>query len=88
MLKRERQEILSWAAGLSDEKLEKEYYSAAYDSLGSAVEEMYERGYAEINIREREKYEKYLNERSDIIESLCLSRGIKLWEGCMENENT
>lgn len=86
MLKRERQEILSWAAGISDKKLEEEYYSAAYACLGSAAEEMYERGYAEEDIREREKYEKYLGEKADIIESLCMSRGIKLWEGCGENE--
>ena len=45
MTKREKYDIYKWAAGLSDEKMEAEYYKAVFDSLGSQVDEMYERGY-------------------------------------------
>ena len=60
--------------------MEKEYYDAAWDSLGSEAEEMYERGWDMQDILEREKYEKWLGEKSDLLEELCYGRGIKLWE--------
>ena len=80
MTRKERSDIKKWAAALSDEELECEYYSAVYDSLGSQTERMYELGYDISDIVEREKYEKYLDERSDYIGFLCEQRGIKLWE--------
>lgn len=80
MKKAEKDALLKWAETLTDEELEKEYYDAVYDSLGSDTERMYELGYDMVDILEREKHEKYLGEKSHILESLCEERGIKLWE--------
>mgnify|MGYP001069688942 CR=1 FL=1 len=56
------------------------YYDAVYDCLGSETEEMYERGYDLIDVAEQEKCEKYLSEKANLLERLCMERGIKLWE--------
>ncbi len=80
MNRRERIQLTKWAGELSDKDLEKMYYNAVYDCLGSVAEEMYERGYDPIDIAEQEKYEKYLSEKADVLEELCERRGIKLWE--------
>jgi hypothetical protein len=79
MRKSEKNALLKWAKTLTDEDLEKEYYNSVYDCLGSEAEEMYERGYDIRDIKEREQYEKYLGEKSDILEALCEERGIELW---------
>ena len=75
----DKKEILSWATQLSDEELEKEYYDCIFDSLGSEAEEMYENGYDMQDILDREQIEKYLSEKADLLESLCIERGIELW---------
>lgn len=80
MTKSEKNEIIKWANTLTDEELEEKYYDAVFDTLGSKVEEMYERGWDMQDVIEREKYEKYLGQRADLLESLCYRRGIKLWE--------
>ena len=80
MTKSERTQIIKWANTLTDEELEEEYYRAIYDTLGSQAEEMYERGWDMQDVIERDKYEKYLGQRADLLESLCCGRGIKLWE--------
>ena len=80
MTKSERNRIITWASDLTNEELEKEYYDAVWRTLGSEVEEMYERGYEMSDILEREKFEKWLGQRADLIEMLCEERGIKLWE--------
>lgn len=80
MTKAERNQIIKWAKTLTDEQLKGEYYDAVFDCLGSQAEEMYERGYDMIDIREREKYEDWLCRRADVLEMLCEERGIKLWE--------
>jgi hypothetical protein len=80
MTKSERNQIIKWANDLTDEELEKEYYDAAYDTLGSEAEEMYERGWDMGDVLEREKFEKWLGQKSDLLEALCYGRGIKLWE--------
>ena len=80
MTKSERNQIIKWANTLTDKELEEEYYNAAFDTLGSQAEEMYERGWDMQDILEREKYEKWLGQRCDLLESLCYGRGIKLWE--------
>ena len=72
--------LKKWAENLTDEELEKEYYNAVYNSLGSEAEEMYERGYDIRDIEEREKHEKFLGDKADILGMLCEERGIKLWE--------
>ena len=71
--------IIKFAEKLNDDELEKEYYNAVYDSLGSECEDMYELGYDISDIIEREKYEKYLRQRADLLEYLCRRRGINLW---------
>lgn len=84
MTKLERNQIIKWANTLSDEELKGEYYDAVFDCLGSQAEEMYERGWDMQDIREREKYEDWLCQRSDVLEMLCYERGIKLWEDSYE----
>ena len=55
MTKKKRNEIIKFAEKLTDEELEKEYYDAIYDSLGSQCEDMYELGYDIADIVERKK---------------------------------
>ena len=80
MTKSEKNKIIKWASTLTDEELEKEYYRASLDTLGSQAEEMYERGWDMQDVIEREKYEKWLGQKCDLLEQLCYGRGIKLWE--------
>ena len=80
MTKSEKNNIIKWASTLTDDELEKEYYDAAFDTLGSQAEEMYERGWDRQDIIEREKYEKWLCQKADLLEQLCYERDIKLWE--------
>ena len=77
---KERNELIKWANNLSDEKLEDEYYDAAFDSLGSITEKMYNLGYDMRDIKEQEEYEKYRCDKASILGWLCEERGIKLWE--------
>lgn len=79
MTKSERNRIIKWASTLTDDELEKEYYDATFDTLGSQAEEMYERGWDTQDIIEREKYENWLCQKADLLEDLCYKRGIKLW---------
>ena len=79
MTKSERNQIIKWANTLTDEELEKEYYHAVYDTLGSELEIMYERGYDMQDIIEREKYEDWLDQKCDLLERLCYDRSIELW---------
>lgn len=79
MTKSEKNKIIKWASTLTDEELEKEYYRAVQDTLGSEAEEMYERGYDIQDIIEREKYEDWLDQKCDLLERLCYERGIELW---------
>lgn len=85
MKRGEKTKIKNWARKLSDEELEKEYYKSVYDCLGSQTEDMYELGYDIQDILEREKYEDYLCEYSDVIEMICQERGIELWKEELEN---
>lgn len=80
MNKRELAKLKKWTDTLTDEELKKEYYDAVFDTLGSQTEEMYERGYDIADILEREKHERWLSRRSDMLEDICSERGIKLWE--------
>lgn len=76
----EKKAIEQWAARLSDAKLEQAYYDAVYDSLGSQVEEMYDRDYDMADIREQISLEKYQAEKAGLLKELCTARGILLWE--------
>lgn len=77
---KDKNTIIKWADTLTNEELEKEYYDNVFDCLGSDAEIMYERGYDVVDIREQEKLEKYQNEKTDILEQLCIQRGIVLWK--------
>lgn len=79
MTKSEKNKIIKWANTLTDEELEKEYYRAVQDTLGSEAEEMYERGYDMQDVIDREKYEDWLDQKCDLLERLCYDRGIELW---------
>lgn len=68
--------LVRWAKGLSDAELEEEYYNAVYDSLGSQTEAMYEMGYDLRDIREQEVFEKFLCEKSNILENEYLKRNM------------
>lgn len=78
MTKSEKNRIIKWANALTDKELEKEYYNAAFDTLGSQAEEMYERGWDRQDVIEREKYEKWLVQKADLLERLCYEQGF--WE--------
>ena len=80
MNKSERNQIITWANSLTDKELEEEYYRAVLETLGSQAEEMYERGYDMKDVIEREKYEKYLEKRCNLLEQICYEHGIKLWK--------
>ena len=80
MTKSEKNKIIKWTNTLTDKELEKEYYDTVFDTLGSQAEAMYEQGWDMQDVIEREKYEKYLSQRADLLESLCYGRGVKLWE--------
>ena len=80
MTNKQQYEIINFANKLTDEEIEKEYYNSVYGCLGSQCEVMYELGYDIRDIVEREKYEKYLFEKSDLLGRICDRRGIKLWE--------
>lgn len=86
MNKRELAKLKKWTDTLTDEELKKEYYDAVFDTLGSQSEEMYERGYDIADIREREKYERWLSRQSDMLEEICRERGIELWEEYAEEK--
>ena len=43
------------------------------------IDDMYELGYDMTDILEREKYEKYMSQKADLLEMLCAKRDIKLW---------
>lgn len=77
---KEKNSLIRWTNTLSDKELKDKYYTAVYDSLGSQTDEMYELGYDIRDIEEQEEYEKYLCEKADILESICIKRGIGLWD--------
>lgn len=80
MTRTEKAHFVKWANSISDEELEKNYYESVLDCLGSEAEEMYDRVYDMADILEQEKYERDLMVKADILEDICVERGIKLWE--------
>lgn len=80
MKRKEKNEILNSVAFMNDTELKDYTESAMFDCLGSEADIMLERGYEEIDIIERRKYEKYLSEKSNILLMCCEKRGINLWE--------
>lgn len=87
MKQKERNSLVKWANTLPDKELKNEYYEAVYDSLGSQTDKMYELGYDMRDIEEREGYEKYLCEKADILENICVEREIGVWDEDKEGDN-
>lgn len=79
MIKSEKNKIIKWADSVSNEELEKAYYDTVFSSLGSQCDDMYELGFDMSDILERQKYEKFLSQKADVLEALCIKRGIELW---------
>lgn len=80
MKKSERNDIIKWANSLSDEELENEYYDLVYRWPSSQIDRMYDLGYDMSDILERQEYEKFLSQKCDLLEELCVKRGIELWK--------
>ena len=79
MTKSEKNEIIKWSNTVSNEELERTYYDTVYDTLGTQIDDMYELDYDMTDILERKKYEKYMSQKVDLLEMLCVKRNIKLW---------
>lgn len=78
MTKAEKNIILADIAVMSDKTLVDNTVELIYKSLGSQVNEMYERGYDLKDIIERQKYEKYISEKTALFQRCCTIRGIDL----------
>lgn len=86
MIKKAKQMILEKIAYLNDEQLEKEAIRAFQESLNyTGVDKMIALGYDKSDIREAEKYERYLEEVATLYEHVANKRGIKIWEEVNEN---
>ena len=79
MTKSEKNEIIKWSNTVSNEELERTYYDTVYATLGTQIDDMYELDYDMTDILERKKYEKYMSQKVDLLEMLCVKRDIKLW---------
>lgn len=86
MTRKEKQIIIKETELLSDDELKNLYYKSVFDCLGSQVEDMFELGYDMIDVKERVNYERFLIEKSTILETICIARGIKLWNEEEQNE--
>lgn len=79
MTKTEKEKIIKQAKTLSNKELETQYYSLVDKSLGSQAEIMYDMGYDVSDIIEQQNYERFVREKIDLLEQLCVERGITLW---------
>lgn len=82
MTKTEKEKIIKQAKTLSNKELETQYYSLVDESLRSQAEMMYDMGYDVSDIIERQNYERFVREKRekvDLLEQLCVERGITLW---------
>ena len=79
MTKTEKEKIIKQAKILSNKELETQYYFLVDKSLGSQAEIMYDMGYDVSDIIEQQNYERFVREKIDLLEQLCVERGITLW---------
>ena len=80
MTKTEKEKIIKQAKILSNKELETQYYFLVDKSLGSQAEIMYDMGYDVSDIIEQQNYERFVREKIDLLEQLCVERGITLWK--------
>lgn len=80
-----KKDIQKWASTLSDAQLEQEYYDTVFQCLGSEAERMYEAGWDLRDVQEQLDLEECTSVKANILEVLCIKRGIKLWESFNEN---
>ena len=75
--KSEVNRIIKENAVLSNENLLNKYFDIVYnDVLGSQAEQMEEAGWDESDVKERRKYEDYMDCYADIIARILQERGI------------
>lgn len=65
---------------MNDDQLIDYYHETLFRTLGSQVEEMYDRGYEMADIKERISFEKYLREKCDVIMDVLRKRNLDPWE--------
>lgn len=76
----ERFELYIYIAGLNDVRLVQEYYDCMNDCCGSYADEMEDLCYDTMDISERQEYEAFLREKSNILRHVCEKRGFSLFE--------
>ena len=80
MTKKEISQIRLECKSLSDDELKNKTYDAIYDCLGSQVDAMVELGYDASDIADREEYESFACDYSDLLCAICDERGIILFD--------
>lgn len=65
---------------MSNDELTNAYYDSVLNCLGSICEDMYERGYDIVDIKEQEQLEREYVKYTDTLEKECMRRGIELWK--------
>lgn len=84
--KSEANRIIKKNIALFNEDLLNKYFDIVYhDVLGSQAEQMEEAGWDESDVKERRKYEHYMNYYTDILAGMLQERGINPWKDCMNN---
>ena len=84
--KSEANRIIKKNIALFNEDLLNKYFDIVYhDVLGSQAEQMEEAGWDESDVKERRKYEHYMNYYTDILAGMLQERGIDPWKDCMNN---
>lgn len=83
--KSEINRIIKENAALSNYDLLNKYFDLVYhDVLGSQAERMEEAGWEDVDIRERRKYEDYMDCYTDILAGMLQERGIDPWKNYVE----
>ena len=84
--KSEVNRIIKENAVLSNENLLNKYFDIVYnDVLGSQAEQMEDAGWDETDVKERQKYEDYMDCYADILAGILQERGINPWKDCVNN---
>lgn len=76
--KKEFAKLKKWSVTISDEQLKKEYYYALSKTLSKPTKDMSDRGFDLADIREMEKFDRWLVRRFAMLRVICIERGIDL----------